>query len=290
MSRIDEALEQARRSREQVAAQGLPAAPPEAERETPAAACKEMKCPPSFGEDVPPPAINEENLVSITAPNSMVAEEYRKLKESLLKATRTGAHFHNLLMTTSSNASEGKTLTSLNLAISLAQEFDHTVLLIDADLRKPSCAQYLGVQGEPGLSECLREGLDISEALVKTGIGRLQLLPAGKRVDNPGELFSSQRMRELMMEIKNRYHDRYVIVDTPPVLPFAETRSMAGLVDHVILVVREGLSSLENVRDSLDALGKNKVLGMVFNAATSAPLANKYGYYSYYGKKSGSRG
>lgn len=279
MSRIDEALEQARLSRQQ-GNKGLQPTPAGPEPVAKAPAMKETPC---YDPEQCPPPVTEERLVSVTAPNSMTAEEYRKLKESLLKSTRKSGVFKNLLMTTSPNPSEGKTLTSLNLAISLAQEYDHTVLLIDADLRKPSCAKYLGLPNEPGLSECLREGTDISDVLIKTGIGRLQLLPAGTRMDNPAELFSSQRMRDLMMEIKNRYKDRYVLVDTPPVLPFSETRSMADIVDHVILVVREGHSSMENIRESLEALGSGDLLGMIFNAATAVPLGKKYGYgYGYY--------
>ena len=133
------------------------------------------------------------------------------------------------LMVTSSVAGEGKTLTSLNLAITMAQEFDHTVLLVEADIRKPSFLNTSDWKAEAGLTDCVLDGLDISEVLVKTGIGSLSILPAGRAVDNPVELFSSNRMNAIFDEIKQRYKDRYVIVDTTPLLPFAEPQYIANV-------------------------------------------------------------
>ncbi|UTF50698.1 XrtA-associated tyrosine autokinase [Desulfomicrobium sp. ZS1] len=216
----------------------------------------------------------EETMVVINAPLSPMAEEYRKLKEALVKMTKR-ERFDNLIAVTSSTVGEGKSMTAVNLAASLAGEYDHTVLLVDADLRRPAVHKYLGLGSCKGLSDCMREGLDVGELLVKTGIGKLSVLPAGTPTPNPVELFSSDAMRNLFREMKIRYGDRYIIVDTPPVLPFAETRSIASIVDGVILVVKEGMPSLEQIEEAIDALDQ-KVLGIVYNGAY---LQSRSSYY-----------
>lgn len=222
----------------------------------------------------------EHMLLTITSPYSPVAEEYRKLKEVVIKhSSREG--FNNVILVTSAHPREGKTVTSLNLAISLAQEFDYTVLVIDADLRAPSCHEYLGLEAGPGLSDCLEGRATLQDVLVRTGVGRLVLLQAGTPVSNPAELLASNKMRQLIQEFKHRYPDRYIIIDSPPVKLFAETRSLAGMADTSILVVREGETSMDNVAESVVALD-NSVLGIVYNGAREAYYNNKSHYYYYY--------
>lgn len=220
-------------------------------------------------------------LTTITDPHSPVSEQYRKLKTHLVKLTQKD-EFHNILMVTSTVSREGKSITALNLAISLAQELDHTVLLVDADLRRPSVHQYLEFEPTIGLSDCLMDGIDIGEAIVRTGIGKLSVIPAGKEVPNPLELFSSKKMQDLVKEMKHRYHDRYVIFDTPPLLPFAETRSLGHLVDGIVFVVKEGEASQENIREAIDSVKGCRILGVVFNESTVSPDDDRYGDYSYY--------
>jgi len=220
-------------------------------------------------------------LVAASAPYTPEAEEYRKLKSTLVKITK-GEYFRNMLMVTSSVSCEGKSITALNLALTLAQEYDHTVLLVDADLRKPSIHGYLEIEPRAGLSECLLEDYDISKVLLRTGIGKLSLLPAGREVRNPAGIFSSQKARDLFLEIKHRYPDRYIIIDSPPVLPFAETRSLSTLVDGVILVVKEGSVPLHNVSETLDCLKGADILGIVYNAATVESRRDHYQYYRSY--------
>lgn len=216
----------------------------------------------------------EETMVVVNEPLSPMAEEYRKLKEALVKMTKRD-RFDNLIAVTSPTAGEGKSMTAINLAASLAGEYDHTVLLVDADLRRPTVHKYLGLGAGKGLSDCMREGLDVGELLIRTGIGKLSVLPAGTPLPNPVELFSSEAMRGLFREMKTRYSDRYIIVDTPPVLPFAETRSVASIVDGVILVVKEGMPSLDQVEEAIEALDR-KVLGIVYNGAH---LQSRSSYY-----------
>jgi protein-tyrosine kinase len=220
-------------------------------------------------------------LVTLNDPNSPIAEEYRKMKSILVKMT-SGEDFKNTLMVTSSIPGEGKSLTALNFAISLAQEFDHTVLLIDADLRRPTIHTYLNIKKQKGLADCLMGEADLSEAIIATGIGKLSIVTAGRIVSNPAELFSSNRMKDLLKEIKSRYHDRYIIFDTPPLLPFAETLSLAHLVDGVVFVVKEQSASQANVIDALDALKGCEVMGIVYNdTSTVHKLERYYSYRSY---------
>jgi protein-tyrosine kinase len=220
-------------------------------------------------------------LVNLHDPHSPTAEEYRKLKSVLVNMT-TGEQFRNCLMVTSSLPNEGKSLTALNLALSLAQELDHTVLLVDADLRRPSVHRYLNLEQGVGLAEVLAGEAQIGETIIPTGIGKLSVIRAGRSIDNPAEIFSSQRTRELLAELKNRYPDRYIILDTPPVLPFAESRSLAHLVDGVLFVIMERLASQANIKDALDSLKGSSILGLVYNAATVDNNDGRYAYYRGY--------
>ncbi len=220
---------------------------------------------------MPVPSVTAEiaNPLLVAAHNGPIAEEYRKLKSILLQTTKKNG-FQNTIMVTSSVSGEGKSITALNLAISMAQEHDHSVLLVDADLRNSSLGRHLGFESDRGLADCLVDGMDIGEALIKTGLGNLTLLPAGKQVANPVELFSSQKMKDLFGQIKHRYAERYVVFDSPPLLLCSEARLLGSMVDGVVVVVREGGSTLQNVTEALESLKDGKVLGIVFNSASDA--------------------
>lgn len=273
MSRIEKALEKAVQMRQEAAPETVPvkndqsAAVPEA---FPADQQLEIASP---------------YLVTVTDPYSPVSEEYRKLKSLVVTLTRE--KFLNTIMVTSTCKGEGKTITALNLAISLAHAYDHTVLLVDADLRQPSVTRYLGIQSKAGLSDCLGNGRDVGSALVKTGIGKLVVLPAGTAVANPVELLSSSRMKQLVQELKNRYRDRYIIFDTPPVLNFAEAHSIGSCVDGVLFVVGEGQAPVHDVKEAIRLLNDCEMLGVVYNNSASARFNEGYNYrynYRYYHK------
>ena len=284
MSRIEEALEKAARLRgDYVATQSTdPNLPPSpADHQLP---------PKAFTPAETRLDITNGTLVTATDPQSPIAEEYRKLKEMVIKLTRAD-QVRNTLMITSAMSGEGKTTTAINLAISLAQEYDHTVLLIDADLRRPSVDRYLNLGPKPGLAECLLDGAAVPDLLIKTGIGKLVVLPSGRATPNPGELFSSSKMRGLIKEMKHRYADRYIIIDTPPVLPFAETRTLSSIVDEVILVVKFGLSTEDNIKDAVEAMRGASMLGLVYNNAPPDSLGSSYAHYNYgYGYGYGASG
>ncbi|MBU5613485.1 XrtA-associated tyrosine autokinase [Geomonas azotofigens] len=270
MSRIEMAMEKAARQRQQGEV--------EPARQVPRAPAAHTLPP-----QVPAARVlSPENpfLVTIHEPHSQAAEEYRKLKSVLVKLT-DGNPFKNAIMVTSSVPGEGKSLTSLNLAVSLAQGLDHTVLLVDADLRRPSLHHYLGFEPRAGLADILKGEAAIEDAIIQTGIGKLAVIGSGAPVENPVELFTSQKMRALVDELKARYPDRYLIFDTSPVLLFAESRSLASVVDGVVFVVMERLASQAQIKEAYDHL-KGAVLGVVYNGAESALKDQRYSYSRYY--------
>ena len=270
MSRIEAAMEEAARLRQGARQPGTLHPSEQIRMEEPPA--PEVPCP---DQRLSP---SHPFLVNLHLPHSPAAEEYRKLKSVLVKMAK-GERFRNAIMVTSSVPSEGKSLTALNLAISLAQELDNTVLLIDADLRRPSLHRYLEIGEGAGFSDVMLGEAEIARTIVATGIGKLSVMRAGRQVPNPAELFSSKRMKELVEEMKHRYPDRYLIFDTPPVLPFAETPLLAHLVDGVLFVVRERLAPQPNVHAALELLKGSELLGLVYNAADLNGNDERYSYY-----------
>jgi protein-tyrosine kinase len=226
-------------------------------------------------------------LVVLSEPDSPITEEYRKLKSKIVQLTQAGGGFQNTLMITSTMAEEGKSITALNLAITMAQEYDHTVLLVDADLRKPSLHKYLGIESELGLSDVLTKGIDVQDVLVQTGIGKLVFLPAGGIMANPVELFMSKKMKDLIYELKHRYTDRYIIFDAPPILPFAEVQSIAAIMDGVVFLVREGHAPVNAIKEAMSLLKDTKIFGVVYNDAEVSHDRQHYyyNYRNYYNRK-----
>ncbi len=221
------------------------------------------------------------NVIGLKSEHVPIAEEYKKLKAMILQITKKREN-HNAIVVTSSEIGEGKSLTAINLALVLAQEYNHTVLLVDADLRRPSLHTYLGLEPALGFTDCLVDGIDISRALVKVGSPKLSFLAAGKKIANPSELLSSNKMKNFVHEIKSRYRDRYIIIDTPPVLAFAETHVVGSFADGVLFVVKEGVSS-SSVIAALEILDAEKILGIVFNDANTERLSGRYShYYQHY--------
>jgi exopolysaccharide/PEP-CTERM locus tyrosine autokinase len=261
MSKIEEALEKANEMRA-----------PKSE------AVRELAIP----KRVKPGMVKNPYIVTVTQADSPIAEEYRRLKSLLIRETK--ADFLNSIMVTSSVEGEGKTLTAINLAITLAQEIDHSILLVDADLRNPMIHNYLGVSCKYGLSDYLAGNVSVSEILVKTGIGNLVLLPAGSTVSNPVELLASDKMRSLIKELKQRYMDRYVIIDTPPILAFAEAITIGSSVDGVIFVVKERGPQKKLVENALSQIKKLNILGIVLNHSDKTNLDEQYSYYNRYDK------
>lgn len=214
-------------------------------------------------------------------------DEYRRIKRPLLSnafgKTASLVDRGNLMLVTSSVPDEGKSYTSINLAMAIAQERDNSVLFIDCDVNKKGSSRLLGVDKEPGLIDVLEnEHFTLGDALRRTDIPGLVVCPAGKQHEYVTEMLASQRMIRLVDEIANRYTDRVIILDAPPLLPTPQTLVIAGLVGQIIFVIEAGKTPQAIVKEALEMLPEDKALGIVLNK--SERISGRGGYYhSYYG-------
>jgi capsular exopolysaccharide synthesis family protein len=165
---------------------------------------------------------------------------------------------------------EGKTLTAVNLAVSVAMEYDQTALLVDADLRAPSVHQYFGIPASPGLSNWLVNQAPLEKLLVNPGIDRLLVLSSGPPHPKSAELLGSAKMSLFVAEVRNRYSDRLVIFDLPPLLVAADALEFAPLADAVLLVVEEGATRREDVERARQLLDTANLIGVVLNKSREA--------------------
>jgi Mrp family chromosome partitioning ATPase len=141
---------------------------------------------------------------------------------------------------------------------------------------------YLGLEPALGLSDCLTDGIDLGRAIVRTSLPKLSFLASGRPVNKPAELLSSNNMKSLIHELKHRYQDRYIIIDTPPALLFSETHVISSYVDGILFIVKEGVAT-SSVRAALDVLKESPLLGIVYNNASHEQLHGRYHhYYQYY--------
>lgn len=225
-------------------------------------------------------------MLTLDQSKNQLAEEYRAIKRPLLNNAfgKTAANIPhaNLIMVTSALPGEGKSFSAINLAISMATEMDRTVLLVEADVAKPAVCQYLGVpEPEKGLVDYLAEpNLDISDLMLKTNVPKLSILPAGRRHAHSTELLASSNMRNLMEELSQRYPDRVVIFDTPPLLLTSEAVVLAGLMGQVVLVVEAGKTPQPVVKDAVALLAPNQIIGVLLNKSERG-IGTGYGLYGY---------
>jgi protein-tyrosine kinase len=219
-------------------------------------------------------------LVTFHDPQSVEAELFKILRTNLLFPS-TGQPPKSILVT-SAMPSEGKSFIAANLAISIAQGVDEHVLLIDADVRRPSVHQFFGLGQTGGLCDYLRTGTDVSKHFIKTPIEKLTILPAGSPTTNPAELLTTQKMKALLGEVSRRYEDRFIIIDSAPSSLAAETSAMTNYVDGFIVVVRAGKTPRKAITEVIEQLGKEKVLGIILNHSEQS-IKKYYGYgKSYY--------
>ncbi len=233
-------------------------------------------------------------MVTPLDPKSRVAEEFRVIKRPILRnvGVKGAAPVAdaNLVMVTSALAGEGKSTTSVNLAMSIAMELDHTVLLVDADVSRPTVPSMLGISEERGLLDLLTdETLDVSDVLLRTNIEKLSVLPAGLAQSRATELLSSVAMCRLLKDLATRYSDRIIIFDSPPLLPSNESRALATLMGQIVVVVaaestthaalKQALATIETCPVKLLMLNKSRV--------SSGTGYGNYGSYGYgYGSQS----
>jgi len=207
------------------------------------------------------------------------AEHYKVLRAQI-QSIATEKSWRTFMIT-SAQPGDGKTITSINLAFSFAKAFNQTVLLVDADLRKQQIHHYLGIKSDMGLKDYLLDGKTIQECLIWPGVEKLILISGGKGIRSSSELMGSPMMKSFVQEVRDRYEDRFVFFDVPPVFAGADALEFASLVDGIIMVVDAKNSSKKSVKKAIELLPKEKMCGIVFNRY-HAPITNYYKYYKYY--------
>lgn len=223
------------------------------------------------------------------APN--LANEFRRIKRPLLKSAFGKGDEKidqgNLIMLCSALSGEGKTFTSMNLAMSVALERERTVLLIDADVAKPHISRALNLDKRKGLMDLLVDRtLDIGDVLVQTDMPGLRVLPAGTQHEYATELLASERMEELMAEIAGRYQNRIIILDSPPLLQTSEAQVLTGLVGQVVVVVHAGATPQSAVESALELIDPSKHVSLILNKSRIQTGGDSY-YGGYYGQDYG---
>ena len=230
----------------------------------------------------------DEKLVVFSDPSSALAENFRLLRTQILYPP-SGRPYKKILITSTVPGS-GKSFVSANLGISLAQGLEHHALLVDCDLRRSRLASLFNCPTTRGLANYLRDGDDLGSLIVKTGMRKLSIIPSGPRPTNPAELLGSAKVEKMFAELASRYDDRFIIIDTPPTQAASETAVLAKHADGVILVVRWGLGARAPLKQLMDSLDRDKIIGIVFNAYEANMLSAKVSGYDEYGQYAGSYG
>jgi Mrp family chromosome partitioning ATPase len=224
----------------------------------------------------------------VRADRSALAESFRMLRNQVLQRMR--AEGHRLLAVTSARRIEGKSLTAVNLALTLAADFDTAVLIVDADLGGAGVQSLFGLTGARGLSDHLLRGVPIAELLVNPGVDRLVLLPAGQEaVLESSELLATKATRLLVAEMKQRYQDRYIIVDLPPILETADALAFLPQVDTTLVVAEEGTTSLPDLERVNELLAPFDLIGTVMSQRREPADADSGGRAPWYRRWSARR-
>jgi receptor protein-tyrosine kinase len=269
----------------------VPAARP-AEAESRAAQVRPGSDAPAVAAHGPEPlrihleSLRARGLVVPSGTPTPTASEFRIIKRPLLANAfgRSGQHAvrnGRRIMITSAFPGEGKSFCAINLAMSIAAERDHGVILIDADVARPSIPRELGVEADAGLMDWLIDGKpDLSQLVRKTNVDTLSILPAGRRHEQATELLASEAMGRLLDQLSERYPDSILVFDSPPLLVTTEARVLASYMGQIVMVVEAGKTPREAVTQALAAIESNEVIGLVLNKADKIETS---GYYQGYG-------
>jgi exopolysaccharide/PEP-CTERM locus tyrosine autokinase len=236
--------------------------------------------------DIDLEALAAAGIVSPNAPRSQIADQFRVIKRPLISnATGKGASViahGNLIMVTSALPGEGKTFTAINLAMSIATELDYTVMLVDADVARPSVMSVLGLPAGPGLLDLVSdESKDLSGMLLRTNIDKLTILPSGTPHARATELLASDAMIQLLDDMAQRYPDRIIVFDSPPLLLATESRVLASHMGQIVMVVQAEKTLQSEVRQALATIEACPVKLMLLNQArttVTGGYAHGYGY------------
>lgn len=229
--------------------------------------------------------MRELGMVTAAGGRTNLLEEFRIIKRPLLKRafTERGPKDNpgNLIMVTSSLPGEGKTYSAINLAMSIAMELDHTVLLVDADVARPSVLRTLGLPAQRGLMDILLDDkLDLADVMLRTNVDTLSILPAGTSTPRATELLASSTMTAMVHELANRYPDRVIIFDSPPLMLTSESRVLASHMGQIIVVVEAQTTTQHAVKEALQQLEGMANVNLLYNKTRDIPgIEETYDYH-----------
>lgn len=232
-------------------------------------------------------ALRAAELLPAPTEERRLAHQYRQIKRPLI-ANAFGRGVKQLpngraILVASALPGDGKTFTAVNLSLSLALEKDLSVLLVDADVAKIHLSRMLGVGGEPGLLDVLRnDQLDVESVVLRTDVPGLEILPAGHASDNATELLASSRMEAIVAQLTARDPNRIVLFDSPPLLLTSESRVLCSISGQVVLVVNASSTPQQAVFDAIQHIGPNPYVGLVLNNCAEESSES---YYQYYGQR-----
>jgi len=233
--------------------------------------------------ELPLASLGKLGFITPSTPKNQITEEYRRIKRPLLKrlgrSNDDSEGLNNVLAVTSAMSGEGKTYSAINLAMSLAREKDRTVLLIDSDVVRHTAGELFRVpSNSPGLLDLLDDDtVEPSDVILRTNVERLSFLPAGRKNALASELLSSDTMMKLIADLSNRYPERIIVMDCPPIM---QTTEAAILVDHagqIVFVVSEEQTRQGVVVQALRLIDNEKKVGVLLNKSTT-----RFGHYDYY--------
>ena len=229
--------------------------------------------------------MRDSGMVTAAGGRTPLLEDFRIIKRPLIKTAfaerRPGDKPGNLIMVTSSLPGEGKTYCAINLAMSIAMELDHTVLLVDADVARPSVLRVLGLPAQRGLMDILLDvKVDMGDVMLRTNVDTLSILPAGASNPRATELLASQAMSAFVEEIANRYPDRIVIFDSPPLLLTSEAHVLASHMGQIVVVVEAETTTQHAVKESLRQLEGLPNVNLIYNKTREFPgVEETYDYH-----------
>ncbi len=243
-----------------------------------------LPAPPGRYVDINLARLHQTGMLTHASGRSSAAEDFRLIKRPLLRsasdAMRAGRPNGNLIVVTSALPGEGKTFCAINLAMSMAMEKDHTVLLVDADVARPSVLRVLGLPAAPGLMDVLQDdALSLGDVLLRTNVAGLSLVGAGRTHNHATELLASQTMTTLLSELSRRYPERIVIFDSPPLLLTSEASVLAAQMGQVVMVVDAESTTQRDVQEALRRLGNCPRVELICNRARASANAHYHGYY-----------
>ena len=220
-------------------------------------------------------------LLPIVDPRSPVTERYRRMMTHIDHLGARDDHSYRMIVMSSSREAEGKTLTSMNLALALAEDRDRKVLLMDVDLHRPRVHHFLLSKPRLGWIDVFEDRAELDAAIIDLNQSRLRILPAGRPPEKPAEVIKSERFRRLLRQLRDRFDA--VVLDAPPLMRFVDANILNSYADGMVFVIRAGLTSRQIVRKALTQITSGRVIGVVLNDVRYTLVDRYYYRYDEYG-------